>query len=180
MITNPHKQDIPLLKSMWKEIFDDDDILIDEFFSVLFEEINTLIWKDNNVIAAMLYMIPYRHGVYLYALGTLPDYRKQGIMSKLIDKACNICKNIGYKGIFLVPSDITMDKFYEKFGFVKVHCGGLIRNGLSFNSYETRIKKYVEFIELHENDNMKFVPEYFMIKDFDGFEINDICGYIPF
>lgn len=180
MITNPHKQDISILKSMWKNIFDDDDILVDEFFSVLFEERNTLIWKDNNVIAAMLYMIPYKHGVYLYALGTLPEYRKQGIMSKLIVKACDIQKKIGTTGIFLVPSDITMDKFYEKFGFVKTHCGELMRTGLPFNSYETRIKKYVEFIELYENDNMKFVPEYFMVKDFDGFEINDIFGYIPF
>lgn len=180
MITNPHQQDIPVLKSMWKKIFDDDDKLIDEFFAVLYEDQNTLIWKDNDVIAAMLYMIPYRHGVYLYALGTLPEYRKQGIMSALINKACDICKNIGAKGVFLVPSDITMNKYYEKFGFIKAYCGGLMRTGLSLNSYETRIKKYVEFIELHENENTKYVPDYFMLRDFGRFDIKDICGYIPF
>lgn len=180
MITNPRKHDIPTLKSMWKKIFDDSDALIEEFFSVLFEERNTLIWKDEDVIIAMLYMIPYRSSVYLYALGTLPEYRQQGIMSKLIKRACTIQKNINVAGMFLVPSDITIDKYYEKFGFVRLNCEELKRTDVVLNDYEIRIKRYVEFIELHENDNMKFVPEYFMVKDFGRFDMNDICGYIPF
>ncbi len=138
-----------------------------------------MIWRENDVIAAMLYMILYANGVYLYALGTLPEYRSRGIMPALIDNACDLCKNIGAKGIFLVPSDITMDKYYGRFGFVKSDCNQLLRTNL-LNDYEQRIRQYVEFIELYENDNMKFIPEYFLVKNLNGFDIRDICGYIPF
>ena len=180
MITNPQKQDIPKLKAMWKEIFDDSKNLIDKFFDMLFEPQNTLVWLEKDAIVSMLYMILFEQGVYLYALGTKYEYRNRGIMSQLINYACDLQKNTGTKGLFLVPSDIYMDKYYERFGFEKIICGELKRNDSGLNAYESRIKEYVKFIELHENDNMKFVPEYFMVKDFGGFNINDICGYIPF
>ena len=104
MLTTPNNSDISELKALWHDIFDDDEKDIDEFFKTLFVHKNTLIWKDNNRVVSMLYMLPYEHSIYLYALATLPDYRGRGIMTSLINEACQIATAKGYKALFLIPS----------------------------------------------------------------------------
>ncbi len=55
---------------------------------------------------------------YLYAACTHTDFRKKGLMSKLINYAISYCKNEGYSSIFLVPANSELYSYYSKFGFI--------------------------------------------------------------
>lgn len=59
----------------------------------------------------------YYKGYYLYAAATLPEYRKKGLMSKLINEAVSYCKEKGFDFISLVPSNDGLYNYYTKNGF---------------------------------------------------------------
>lgn len=56
---------------------------------------------------------------YLYAAATLPEYRKQGIMSEMIKYAAEKLLDKGYAGIVLCPADEKLYGYYEKLGFTR-------------------------------------------------------------
>ena len=113
-----------------------------EIFSVCFEESientnvyfeNLLDYKfcyvalENNIVCASLYLIPsticiinknYKSN-YLFAAGTLPSYRKKGIMQNLINYSLEEAFKNGDKFSALLPADKTLYNYYSKFGFVK-------------------------------------------------------------
>jgi len=53
---------------------------------------------------------------YIQDLLVLPDYRKQGIGKKLVDKLINYCKSKGLKWIALI-AEPDQDGFYSSIGF---------------------------------------------------------------
>lgn len=55
---------------------------------------------------------------YLYAACTHKDYRRQGIMEKLIEFTKEYCLSEQYSAIFLVPANDNLYSYYSKFGFV--------------------------------------------------------------
>ena len=173
MLTTPANSDIPQLKVLWQDIFGDDTKDIDEFFKTLFVHKNTLIWKSNDKVVSMLYMLPYEHNIYLYALATLPDYRGRGIMKKLINEACEIAKKHGAKAVFLIPAT-GMEAYYEQFGFTIYSGKDLDKNRPPATEYEIKIKDFVQY------QDESFTPKKIMVKDFGGFNIDELFGYIPF
>ena len=173
MLTTPIKSDIPELKKLWHNILNDDLKDIDEFFKVLFMHKNTLIWKDNDNVVSMLYMLPYEHSIYLYALATLPDYRRRGIMTTLINEACKTARNQGAKSVFLIPAE-GMETYYEQFGFTIYSGKDLDKNRPPATEYEIKIKDFVQY------QDESFTPKKIMVKDFGGFNIDELFGYIPF
>ncbi len=56
-------------------------------------------------------------GYYLYAAATLPEYRKSGIMSRLIREAQGYCKERNVDFITLVPSEESLYGYYSRFAF---------------------------------------------------------------
>ena len=173
MLTTPNNSDIPELKALWHNIFDDDPKDIDKFFKVLFMYKNTLIWKDNDKIISMLYMLPYEHSIYLYALATLPNYRGHGIMTNLINEAFKIARLNNAKALFLIPATGTKE-YYEQFGFAPYNGNELDKNRPPATEYEAKIKEYVQY------QDETFIPKTIMVKDLGGFNIQELFGYIPF
>ena len=173
MLTTPVNSDIPQLKVLWQDIFGDDTKDIDEFFKKLFVHKNTLIWKANDKVVSMLYMLPYEHSIYLYALATLPDYRGRGIMTSLINEACKIAMSQKANALFLIPAE-GMEAYYEQFGFTLHNGNELNKNTPPATEYEAKIKEYVQYLD------EGFIPEKIMVKDFGGFNIQELFGYIPF
>ena len=173
MLTTPNNSDIPELKALWHNIFEDDPKDIDKFFKTLFKYNNSLIWKANDKIVSMLYMLPYEHSIYLYALATLPDYRGRGIMKTLINEAFKIAKTKHAKALFLIPAT-GMEAYYEQLGFTIYNGKYLDKNRPPATEYEAKIKEYVQY------QDEAFVPKTIMVKDFGGFNIDELFGYIPF
>ena len=173
MLTTPNNSDILELKALWLNTFDDDQKDIDEFFKVLFMQKNTLIWKANDKIISMLYMLPYEHSIYLYALATLPDYRGRGIMTRLINESCKIAKSKNAKALFLIPAT-GMEEYYKQFGFAPYNGNELDKNRPPATEYEAKIKEYVQY------QDESFIPKTIMVKDLGGFNIQELFGYLPF
>ena len=173
MLTTPNNSDIPKLKTLWHNIFEDDPKDIDEFFKILFMHKNTLICKANDKVVSMLYMLPYEHSIYLYALATLPNYRGRGIMTSLINEAFKIAKAKNAKALFLIPAT-GMEEYYKQFGFAPYNGSKLNKNIPPATEYEAKIKEYVQY------QDETFIPKTIMVKDFGGFNIHELFGYIPF
>ena len=57
------------------------------------------------------------NGWYLYSAATLIEYRRKGIMEKLIKEAQSFCADEGYEYISLVPANDGLYGYYGKFGF---------------------------------------------------------------
>lgn len=128
ILDNPEQTDVKELRELWSEVFHDEDWYLDLFFKNIFDRKNTLVGKTEGKIVAMLYMVPYKLKyensvydiMYLYALATNKDFRKKGIMKRLIKKSEEIVESLGYIGSFLVPAEESLVSYYENMGFDKV------------------------------------------------------------
>ncbi|MDO4336973.1 MAG: GNAT family N-acetyltransferase [Eubacteriales bacterium] len=129
MIRHAQISDIPGLKKIWKKVFGDKDVYIDEFFAYAFSPENVLCYQEGNEAAAVLYKLPClirgmdgqaEKAYYFYALATLKEYRGQGIMSRLIMRAKEEIRREGCRTIFLIPATDSLLAYYEPFGFRRV------------------------------------------------------------
>lgn len=113
------------LKRLWSEVFGDSD----EYISLIFDEGYTPAEvfgeiSDGEVVSA-LYLLKCNitsggkifNGRYLYAAATLPDYRKQGIMGRLINEAKQYIVDENIDFIALVPASEKLYGYYSKYGF---------------------------------------------------------------
>lgn len=125
MISFANADSTPLVKSMWKECFNDTEEFVDLYFNEKYEEQNTLIyWVDNKAVAS-LQMLSYKIRFYdqilpiyyLAGLCTLPDYRNQGIMGKLIYKSFDVMRERKIPLSILIPAEEWLYSYYNKFGF---------------------------------------------------------------
>ena len=115
--------DIPYLKRMWKDIFNDTDSYIDLYFSYKFKEGNTFVVKDEGKIVSTLY-VEYnslyvdgceKKGAYFCGIATYEEYRKKGYANMLIQYAKENIKNVDI--IYLIPANLPLFDFYKKSGF---------------------------------------------------------------
>ena len=114
MIRTAQIEDVEELKTIWSQIFGDEDELIENFFA-LFDEVDSLVYEEDGRIVSMLYMINTDTSGYLYGLATLPEYRGRGYMRKLLEYALNEAYEA--ECIFLMPAEKSLDKYYDIFGF---------------------------------------------------------------
>lgn len=129
------------MKLLWKKTFGDSDdyinLVFDTYFDIDLVECEIV---DGKVIASMM-AIPYSfhanilennivnnikleeftslQGLYLCGLATDPEYRKGGIMSKMIEEISVNANRRGYSFLFLIPADSDLVKYYQKRGFIE-------------------------------------------------------------
>ena len=126
IITNPQKEDIPFLKSFWKEIFKDDDDYINLFFSVKFKMENAFVIKEDGKIVSMLYgehttLIngdEELSGIYISGIATKEDKRGKGYAKMLIEEIVNAFPKTDV--FYLIPAGEHLYKYYENLGFFPV------------------------------------------------------------
>lgn len=156
---------------LYKTVFyEDDEHFAETFTNKYFENSCRFILKDGKMIA-MLYLIDctFKNGnqeypaKYLYAAGVLPEYRKQGIMSKLLNDALAE-ENI----IITKPANSNLFAFYEKFGFkVCAYKDELTKSFKNPTSTENYINKRKELL--------KNIP-HIVLKD-EEFSLKDLTLY---
>ena len=126
-IKRPIKEDIPFLRSLWKEAFADNDKFLDDFFSTAFSFERAFCVEENNKIVAALYWFDCEYEskklAYLYAIATAGEYRGQGICHKLMEFTHKHLQEIGYVGAVLVPGSEELFKYYESMGYKT--CGSI-------------------------------------------------------
>lgn len=119
------RDDYPELVSLWQTVFGDKTEIIDFFLNNAVSEGDIYAEKVDGKIVSAFYLVDAglvignetKNVKYLYAAATLPDYRKQGIMSRMIKYASELSAQKGFDAVVLCPADEKLYGYYEKLGF---------------------------------------------------------------
>ena len=121
IIKSPEKEDIPQLRQLWKQAFEDTDAFLDIFFSTAFASERCLCVMEKGQVAAALYWFSCQAGgqaiAYIYAVATAKQFRGQGLCRKLMTHTHSHLKDLGYAGALLVPGDAGLRKMYQAMGY---------------------------------------------------------------
>ena len=94
MIRRSTPADLPVLQSIWQEIFGDPPAFTERFYKIFGADCAIVAEEDGKVVG-MIHPLPvalaqngqYSFGVYIYALATIPGYRGRGIAYALLRAA---------------------------------------------------------------------------------------------
>ena len=110
--------DIPALTALWQLCFGDPAEAVQGFFATLWEEITVFQTED---ASAMLTAMPVswqgHPAAYLYAVGTHPDHRGQGLCRELMTFAEETLKSRGCSYSILSPAEESLFRFYGNMGY---------------------------------------------------------------
>ncbi len=120
IIKNPDLQDIPALRALWKQAFEDTDSFLDSFFSLAFSTERALIAKEKDQLLGALYWFDCVCGAeqlaYIYAVATDQAYRNRGVCTALMEELHTQMEQAG-KGTILVPAEDSLREFYRHMGY---------------------------------------------------------------
>ncbi|MEG1779325.1 MAG: GNAT family N-acetyltransferase, partial [Oscillospiraceae bacterium] len=189
--------------ALWQEAFGDTKEYIEMFLNQKANNDNILLYKKDNVVISMLFILPCRlvQGevsypcAYLYCLATLKEYRGNGISTKLLDFADKLLIKRGYAAAVLVPANELLFMFYNKRGYSIQ--GGV--NTLVLNADKLSGNSDIEFTNITAENIVNLRKQYFgscylewdldavkyIIKeiqfvggDFYGFSVNGVAGFV--
>lgn len=107
---------------LWQECFGDSEEYITFFLDTCPHYACIGYFNDADKLISMLFLLDgslnNQKCMYLYAACTSLNFRKQGIMEKLIEFSKTYVYECGASGIFLVPANEKLYSYYSKFGFV--------------------------------------------------------------
>lgn len=172
MITFASREMIPYLKEMWKICFNDEESYINLYFDKRFSEDDMLVLLIEGKPVSMLSLLPavliiknleLKKINYIYAVATLPEYRRNGYCKKLIEHALEII-NLKNEAAILLPASSKLRKYYRSTGFTD-----------AFNLLKRNIN-----IQTHSIRSMENQEDIFEICDITPEEykkLRDICFY---
>lgn len=106
---------------LWQTCFGESDLSVYTFLSRYYFEHCAITEKIDGHVVSMAFMIPceteFGTGAYLYGIATLPEYQRQGISSRLIQRLLEKCKESGAVFSFLIPANEELVDFYDHFGY---------------------------------------------------------------
>ncbi|KAF5037071.1 Acetyltransferase (GNAT) domain protein [anaerobic digester metagenome] len=113
------------LQTLWQIVFGDMPAYIDLFFNHRFVPENTMVALFEGKPVAMLYLLPITirqdlidyDARYIYAVGTHPDYRSQGLSSRLLEATHARLAGEGVALSLLVPAEPSLFAYYGMRGF---------------------------------------------------------------
>ncbi len=126
MIRHAMGTDIPSLKQIWNESFNDSVNYIDFVFGKVAKPNEILLYEQNGVVCAMLIMLPIKFtyasesldGIYIYGAATLESYQNKGYMTRLLNEAERIAKEErNAKLSVLVPGEGYLFDYYARRGY---------------------------------------------------------------
>jgi hypothetical protein len=118
-----NENDREAIINIWQECFGDDRKYIEMYLDNRFETENMLVIHEAGRPVSMASFLPVEITVngerisskYVYAVATLPEYRKKGYASEIIKHAFEKYA----EPLILQPESEKLVKYYEKLGFVK-------------------------------------------------------------
>ena len=173
IIDVPCYDDIPSLRSLWKEAFGDKDDFLDAFFSTAFSPDRARCAKEKDDVLAMLFWFDCEHNgerlAYLYAVATAKAYRGRGICAALIENTHRDLREKGYTGVVLVPAAPKLFGFYEKLGYkTATYVSEFSKNAERGNIAIRKIEKN-EYAELRR----RFLPEGAVVQENENLDFLD-------
>ncbi len=130
MIREATEEDIPQLKQLFRVCFGDTNAFLNLFFSEYFQTTTCMVALRDKRIVSMLFLCPakikaeesLRLIYYVYACGTLPEYRRLGIMDQLLQVSHAFARQQDAWGLLLVPASEHLATYYSSLGFRHFSC----------------------------------------------------------
>jgi len=120
-IRHPRSEDIPVLKSIWKSVFEEDDYEV--FFQHYFDpEFCFVADGDGDRPAASGYLFPAGRLIsdntsvpcaMIYAVATLPEYRSRGFATAVVTALITTGRAAGFHAIALCPAEDSLFEYYS-------------------------------------------------------------------
>ena len=121
IIDHPHPEQIPALKTLWKEAFGDTEAYLELFFSTAFSPSRCRCVTEDGQTAAMLYWfdctVEEKPFAYLFAIATRKAFRGKGLCRELMADTHRHLQQLGYAGAILVPAENSLFAFYGAMGY---------------------------------------------------------------
>lgn len=115
---------------MWCETFGDSPEYVDLVFDRMADRRFMLKEEKGQTLAATLTGIVYQfsggdreektEGLYLCGLATRPEFRRRGIMGRLIREAETKAAAMGFRFTFLIPADFHLRQYYAAMGYQSI------------------------------------------------------------
>lgn len=117
----PQAEQLPQLRSLWREAFGDGNEFLDLFFESGFSpERCRCVTLDGQIAAALYWFDCHCDGrklAYLYAIATRESCRSKGLCAALMANTHALFTQKGYAGAILVPGDEGLFRMYGKMGY---------------------------------------------------------------
>ncbi len=121
MLDFARPEDVDDLKSLWLACFGGPQEYVDFYYSRRFAPEDTLVWRENGKPVSMMTLMRVRQGgedgAYVYAVATLPEYQRRGLMTRLDEWSRELLKQRGAKFSSLVPAGPELFPIYERLGY---------------------------------------------------------------
>ena len=116
-----YSRNIPALRQLWQEAFDDDDTFLDKFFATGYSPDRCRVVMADDKAAAALYWFDCtwedKKLAYLYAVATAKAFQGQGLCRRLMADTHKFLATQGYTGAVLVPGSSSLFQMYSKLGY---------------------------------------------------------------
>lgn len=119
-IDKPTREQLPALQALWVDAFGEDPAMEPFFWTAFSPERCRCVTVDGTLAAALYWFDTSCQGTklaYLYAVGTLRNYRGCGLCRELMDYTTRCLISMGYEGILLVPGSPELSEMYRKMGY---------------------------------------------------------------
>ena len=119
--------DIPALKALWQEAFEDSRQDIDLFFETLYPNATGFCAEEDGEILSMLFALPQTvvkdekqlKAAYLYAVATKKAARGRGLCKAVFAYAEKELRKRYFEALLLSPASEELAAFYAKLGFLR-------------------------------------------------------------
>jgi ribosomal protein S18 acetylase RimI-like enzyme len=159
------------LKHLWQSCFDDEAAYMDLYFDRYYAPEQTLVHAVDGRAVSMMTLLPAtlvgngrtHRARYLYAVGTLPAYRQQGLSTQLAAQADARMRAEGCELALVVPASAPLFAFYARQGFTVA----FYRRVVSFAASAIDVAGAVAGLALRDTDRWRALRErYFAPNDF--------------
>lgn len=156
-------------RKLWETIFvEDTSEFLDYYYSVKIQNNEIYVIEDGAKIVSMLHLNPYQMRIedqvyqshYIVAVATDENYRKRGLMRRLLNHVMQIMTDRGEPFTFLMP---VAEAIYKPFGFEYIYEQ---RQGKVAGKKDANL--FVEFIQV-QREHCQIVADYanMMLEPFD-------------
>lgn len=122
-IDYPRPEQTAGLRSLWKAAFGDEDEFLDPYFEIAYDPKRCRCITIDDAIAAALYWFDTFCGdqryAYVYGVATDPEFRGQGLCTRLMEDTARLLGGQGYDGILLYPASEALSRMYGKMGYTR-------------------------------------------------------------
>lgn len=113
------------LVALWKTCFGDSDSFIRLFFDRVYRDENALTLERGGRLCCALHIVPYKMlageqeltMAYVCGVATWPEFRRQGLMGRLMRQALEEMTSRGYDLTSLIPATPALFNYYRAFGY---------------------------------------------------------------